>query len=224
MTPSIRSLLCRASVAALILAAIGVGACAPSHDTRGGADLSAVVDTMPPQRQLSYLEGLEAEGRSDAPLYFHIGNAFYALEQLDSAVVYYGRALEVDSTDSKAWVNMGLAYDGQHQPDAARRSFEEALKVNPTDVLALCHLGFSYFSRGQVEKAIGYYQRALSIDPNSAQAHYNLGLAFADSKVFPEALREWQRVVELDPGGELGKTAAENVKLIKTYMELDDNR
>jgi len=218
------SLLRRASAAALILAAIGAGACAPSHDARGGSDLSAIVDTMPPQRQLSYLEGLAAGGRSDAPLYFHIGNAYYAMEQLDSAVVYYGRAVEADSTNSKAWVNLGLAYDAQHQTDAARRSFEEALKVNAKDVLALCHLGFTYFSRGQVEEAIGYYQKALAIDPNSAQAHYNLGLAFADSKVFPEALREWQKVVELDPGGELGKTAAENVELIKTYMELGDEK
>lgn len=222
MTPSIRSLLCRASAAALILAAIGAGACAPSHDSRGGADLSAIVDTMPPERQLSYLEDLEAGGRRDAALYFHIGNAYYALEQLDSAVVYYGHALEVDSTDSKTWVNMGLAYDSQHQIEAARRSFEEALKVNSKDVLAICHLGFTYFSRGQVEKAIGYYQQALAIDPDCAQAHYNLGLAFADSKVFPEALREWQKVVELDPDGELGKTAAENVELIKTYMDLDE--
>ena len=66
------------------------------------------------------------------------------------------------------------------------------------------------------------YRKALKIDPNSAQARYNLGLAFANFKLFKEALVEWQKVVELDPEGELGKLAAENVELIKTYVELGE--
>ena len=60
-----------------------------------------------------------------------------------------------------------------------------------------------------------------SIDPECAQAHYNLGLAFADAKIFGEALLEWKKVVEIDGDGDLGRTAAENVELIQTYMELE---
>jgi cytochrome c-type biogenesis protein CcmH/NrfG len=63
------------------------------------------------------------------------------------------------------------------------------------------------------------YRRALALDPNSAQAHYNLGLAFAETKVFKEALVEWEKVVALDPNGELGKAAAENVRLLRQYVD-----
>ena len=59
------------------------------------------------------------------------------------------------------------------------------------------------------------------VNPNSAQARYNLGLAFAETRIFNEALIEWNKVIEIDPDGPLGKIAAENVELIKTYMELD---
>ena len=65
--------------------------------------------------------------------------------------------------------------------------------------------------------AMAMYKQALSIDPNSSQAHYNLGLAFAEQKIFNEAVREWQIVIKNDPDSDLGKTAAENVKIITQY-------
>ena len=188
-----------------------------------GAELAKRLDTMSPEDQLTYLRGLVAQGQRDADIYFYMGNSLFSLEQLDSAIVAYGQALEQDSTYVKAWVNLGLVYDDQHQGAAARRAYEEALKIDPNDVLALCHFGFSNFSRGNTDEAIRYYLKALEIDPDSAQAHYNLGLAFADTKVFREALVEWNKVVELDPDGVLGETAAENVELIRTYLELEDN-
>jgi superkiller protein 3 len=214
---------------AVLAAALAAGlACAPhggeqmAGTTRVTDDLVAHIETLSPDSQLVYLRGLEEQGRHDALVYFHMGNSFYSLAQLDSAVASYGRAIAADSSFTKAWVNMGLAYDGQGQIPASRDAFERALAVNPKDVLALCHLGFSYFVRGQADVAMKYYLDALAVDPNSAQAHYNLGLAFADAKLFHEALIEWRKVVEVDPGGELGKTAAENVGLIKTYLELDE--
>lgn len=184
-------------------------------------DLADKLRPMKPEKQLEYLRGEGAKDADAAVIDFHIGNAFFSLDNLDSALVYYGRATGADSSYGKAWVNMGLVYDGQHQTAAARRCFNAALKINPDDVLALCHLGFSYFAGGDKSRAMELYERALSVDPQSAQAHYNLGLAFADAKIFREALLEWQKVMEIDPTSELGKTAAENVKLIKTYMELD---
>ena len=198
------------------------GAVAPAVASDDSSALAERLRALKPAEQLELLRGIEAEGHADAEVYFRMGNAFYSLEALDSAIVYYGEALEVDSTYVKAWVNLGLAYDGSRQAAAAQRAFEEALAVAPEDVLALCHLGFTYFNRGQVDRAIDYYMQALRIDPESAQAHYNLGLAFADARIFPEALREWEKVIELDDG-QLGKTAAENVGLIHTYMELDEN-
>jgi len=206
---------------------LGLVALVSSAVTPAGAsdDSSALAErlrTMKPAEQLELLRGMEAGGQADAEVYFRMGNAFYSMEALDSAIVYYGEAIKADSTYVKAWVNLGLAYDGSHEVSAAQRAFEEALAIAPDDVLALCHLGFTYFNRGRVEQAIDYYMQALRIDPESAQAHYNLGLAFADAHIFQEALREWEKVMELDDG-QLGKTAAENVNLIHTYMELDED-
>jgi tetratricopeptide (TPR) repeat protein len=211
----------------LTVLAVAAVVCMPAvacGDDGGESALSAQLESMSPEERLSFLRDREAGGDAGADVYFQLGNTFFSMEELDSAVVYYARALEVDTTFSKAWVNMGLAYDSMRprQRDAAQRAFEEALEINPRDVLAMCHLGFMHFSRGATSKAMDLYTKAIAIDPNSAQAHYNLGLAFADAKIFREALLEWEKVIELDDG-ELGKTAAENVELIRTYMELDED-
>jgi tetratricopeptide (TPR) repeat protein len=185
---------------------------------------------MPPAAQIDTMRALVAADTADAQLRFLSGNAYYefasALETtapnrpayLDSATAQYTRAVTIDSTMSKAWVNLALAEQDRRQPDAARKALERAIAVNPRDVLAWCHLGYLSHMRGDLTEAMRCYNRAVAIDAASAQAHYNLGLAFAEAKIFPEAVREWELVVKYDPDGDLGRTAAENVRIIQQYM------
>jgi tetratricopeptide (TPR) repeat protein len=210
-------------------------ACAGGH---GGAPATNVEPTlaerlkpMPPAEQLATLLPLGAADSSNADVAFYTGNAYYgigsafspeqhgqAVAYFDSAVTEYRRAVRADSTMSKAWVNMGLALGAKGENSQARRAFQSAIAINPRDVLAYCHMGYLEQQSGNVSEAIGLYQQALAIDANSAQAHYNLGLAFAEAKVFKEAVVEWETVVRLDPDGELGRSAAENVKIIRQYL------
>jgi tetratricopeptide (TPR) repeat protein len=186
------------------------------------SELARRLSKMTPAEQIAHLRGLPQSGGNEAEIHFYLGNAFYAAEQADSAIAEYVKAVEADSAYSKAYVNMGIVLDAGGQVSKARWAYQQALEIKPDDVLALCHLGFNYFNSGHRDEAIDYYRKALAIDPNSAQAHYNLGIAFANAKIFKEALTEWKRVVELDPDGELGKLAAENVELLKTYINLSE--
>jgi tetratricopeptide (TPR) repeat protein len=220
------------AAAALALAlACGGGHGGGAPKSKAEATLSERLKPLPPAEQLATLRPLGVADSSNADVAFFTGNAYYAIgsafsaEQhgeavayYDSAVSAYRRAVRSDSTMSKAWVNMGLAYEAKGARGDASKSFHSAIAVNPRDVLAYCHLGYVEQQSGNVAEAIGLYQQALAIDANCAQAHYNLGLAFAEAKVFKEALVEWETVVRLDPDGELGKTAAENVKIIKQYL------
>jgi tetratricopeptide (TPR) repeat protein len=185
------------------------------------SDLADRMEKLTPQEQITQLQEYIDSGINDARVHFFLGNAYFAIEQYDSAVVQYATAIEIDEKYAKAYVNMGTAYDTKGDFRRARDAYEKALAINPNDVLAYCHLGFNYYSNHEPDRAMELYAKALEIDPNSAQAHYNLGLAFANAKIFKEALLEWNKVIELDPDGQLGKIAAENVDLIETYMELE---
>ena len=195
----------------------------------GVSPLSSRLNAMAPAAQVDTLRALVAADSANAQLQFYSGNAYYSFgagletsapsrtAYLDSATAAYQRAVAIDSTMSKAWVNMGLAYQENIKRPEARKALEKAIAVNPNDVLAYCHLGYLSHVSGDLTEAMRQYQLALAIDPKSAQAHYNMGLAFAEAKIFNEALREWQLVIESDPGSDLGKTAAENVRIIHQY-------
>lgn len=187
---------------------------------------------MSAAEQIDTLRTLERARPGDATVAFHFGNAYYetggsfpvedndrAFAYYDSAVASYQRAVEIDSTYSKAYVNMGLTYEALQKRADARGALRKAIEVNPNDVLAYCHLGQLEASASNYGAAMDNYRRALALDPNSAQAHYNLGLAFAETKVFKEALVEWEKVIALDPNGELGQAATENVRLLRQYVD-----
>jgi tetratricopeptide (TPR) repeat protein len=219
------------AAAAVALLAPGCREEAPPPATET-SPLAAALREMPPQAQVDTLRALAAAHPADAQVAFLFGNAYYSLGSglgtaepartqayFDSATAEYRRAVEIDSTLSKAWVNMGLVYQDAGKRAEARGALETAIAVNPRDVLAHCHLGYLEQSGGNVAAAMEHYQRAIAIDPNSAQAHYNLGLAFADARIFKEALLEWEAVIRLDPDGDLGKAASENVRIIRQYLE-----
>jgi tetratricopeptide (TPR) repeat protein len=215
-----------------VAAVVACGDAAVKDEPARNETVAERLDAMEPEDRLAYLRGARRAAPDDATLAFHTGNAYYslglatppeenaqAIAYYDSAVTEYTRAVELDSTYSKAYVNMGLAYEAAAKRPEARGALRRAVEVNPDDVLAHCHLGQLEQTYGDYAEAVRLYRRALALDPNSAQAHYNLGLAFAETKVFKEALVEWTRVIELDPDGELGKTAAENVRIIRQYLE-----
>jgi tetratricopeptide (TPR) repeat protein len=196
---------------------------------RQETSLGARLDAMAPAAQIDTMRALVKADSLNAQLRFLAGNAYYSLASgldasatnrpayFDSAVVQYKRAASIDSTMSKTWVNLGLAYSDWGKRVEARQALEKAIAVNPKDVLAYCHLGYLDHMSGDLSAAMAMYKQALAIDPNSSQAHYNMGLAFAEQKIFVEAVREWQMVIKNDPTSDLGKTAAENVKIIQQY-------
>lgn len=227
-------------VMAVLAAALALGGCRKqaAHDAAvppaaedPASALASRLNAMTPAAQVDTLRALLAADSADANLQFFAGNAYYSFASsldtsapgraayYDSATAAYGRAVAIDPTMSKAYVNMGLAYADHNKPADARKALESAIAANPEDVLAYCHLGFLSHASGNLTEAMKQYQYALTIDPDNAQAHYNMGLAFAEAKIFAEALREWQMVVKVDPDGDLGKTAAENIRIIEQYMK-----
>jgi len=214
----------RAAPRVVIAAAIlGLAASGASVAGTGSSSdrIKKKIDGLPPEAQVTHLRTHLENNPNDAGASFYLGNAYLVLDRPDSAVAAYEQAVALDSAYTKALVNLGIALEELNRFDEAKIRYEKALDIDSTDVLAHCHLGHYYHTHGDVGEAVRYYTRAIEIDQRSAQAHYNLGLAFADNRLFAEAIREWELVVALRPESELGRTAAENLRLLKTYVGED---
>ena len=116
----------------------------------------------------------------------NLGNAEVYLNNTDTAIAYYNRALAIDPSFKDAENNLFIAYRaaGRRAGEKERNLeksidyLEKALKLNAGDYETLRLLGVAHGMKGEHSLAIDYFTKALALDNMNAMANYNLGIAY----------------------------------------------
>lgn len=232
-----------------LLAVLATG-CKEGEPPTGLEAFIAHVDGLEGQARLDTLRSLAAgDGRYAVYAHYLIGNDFYGQADqkargvgwedqsvnadLDSAEAHFLACTQLDSTFLEAYVNLGSLWDDRAQAqssralrdrklETAREYYERALAIDPTDEKALCNLGSLYLNQRKTADALATFQKVLELNPDSALAHYNLAIMFAETKIYREALVEFEAAAKADPGGDIGRRAHDNVKIIQDLMNAPD--
>lgn len=75
------------------------------------------------------------------------------LGQVDSAIVYLNRAVQIKPKSKDANRDLGVAYGIQGRTDKAAYYFKKTVELDPNDPSNYINLGISYQKLGQIEKA-----------------------------------------------------------------------
>ncbi|MEO8578241.1 MAG: tetratricopeptide repeat protein, partial [Gemmatimonadales bacterium] len=148
-----------------------------------------------PEAKASYRRGLDAwSDRSK--------------DGLDSAVIYFRRAIEIDPLYADAYGGLAsayvlLGYSG-YRPSAAmfpksRAAAFEAIKLDSALAAPYAALGMELTWERKFSKAENSFQKAIAIDPRYATAHQWYGILLMIVGRVPEAVTETGRAAELDP-------------------------
>jgi serine/threonine-protein kinase len=181
------------------------------------------------QKQL--LKGSSADGAaSEAYLRGRhcMGQFIYhtlAREDVDSAVRYFERAIELDPTFALAYsalggcyvnrVLKGLGETGDHSK--AEKAFDRALALDPQLLEARMHMVFIYLTQGKKKLAREEVELLRQEYPNDVGVHFVRGvLARLDSR-YDRALRSFDRMVKLNPAEIV--VASYNRARIFTYQQ-----
>lgn len=127
----------------------------------------------------------------------YIGDAFRQMEQTDSALWYYRRALALkprnESTLSKA---MGILL-GKGDYDGAISLSEPFFSEDPDNTTIAPLRGLAHYSKEEYEPAIQIFQRQKEVGNDSYSTHYYLGQSYWHTLVIyraeQELLAAWQR-------------------------------
>ena len=176
------------------------------------------VKDMPAKERREALKIRIDEGYPSKENYFHLGNAIYETGDPAGAAMAFEQAIKLDPKFFKATVNLALMYDEQKNYSKAIEVFESAAALEPDNAEVWSHMGNTYYAQRQYPKAMELYRKALSMQEEAPHALYSMGVAFADAGLFREAVNYWQRVAAAEPESELGKSASENVELLKKYL------
>jgi len=151
----------------------------------------------------------------DADLLFEKGIESYRNGNLDEAISFFDRVLEIEPDHLDALTNKGglLSTFGKHKE--AISYFDRVLEIEPNRVGTLVNKASALGSLGEFDEAFFYLDRALEIEPNNINALTNKAAVFVDQENYYDAITYFHKVLEVDPGNEI---AEEFIPLAKRYL------
>jgi tetratricopeptide (TPR) repeat protein len=95
-----------------------------------------------------------------SPAYFELAICHQQLKDLEKALEYYQKTLDLDPDNPDSAYNSGLILFGLNRIDEALARFEKALSLRPDDPAYLEMAGRCYIHQANFEKAIEYFEKA----------------------------------------------------------------
>jgi tetratricopeptide (TPR) repeat protein len=135
-------------------------------------------------------------------IYSYIGVDYNKLGDLNNALLYYDRQLEIyrnlndEEGESKALNNIGGIYQDQGNYDKALEYYNKSLQLkNEPSSIAVTYnnIAVIYSEKGDNNKAVEYHKKAIEFDQKAGDYHatavamLNLGDTYTDLKNFSEA-------------------------------------
>ncbi len=104
-----------------------------------------------------------------------IGSGYLAINSLDSAELYYKKAVALDPNLIN---NLGDVYFKKKDYDKALLVYKKKLKMSPNSPLVLIKLGITYGTLKKYDLALKYLLKADQLQPNDAQINLFIATAY----------------------------------------------
>jgi len=85
---------------------------------------------------------------NDPRIYLSLGNIAGKNGDLKRAILFYRKAISIDSQYAKAYLNLGVALGAMGKPKEAKNEFSKAIEINP-------RMADAYRNRGIIQESIG---------------------------------------------------------------------
>ncbi|KAM9331452.1 small glutamine-rich tetratricopeptide repeat-containing protein alpha [Gastrophryne carolinensis] len=116
------------------------------------------------------------------------GNEQMKLENFESAISYYTKAIQCNSRNAVYYCNRAAAYSKIGNYAGAVRDCEEAISIDPNYSKAYGRMGLALSSLNKHAEAVGFYKRALELDPDNDTYKSNLKIAEQKMKEIPSPM------------------------------------
>ncbi len=127
-----------------------------------------------------------------------LGEAFFAIEQLDSALVYLRLAVEQAPADPRYRFNLANALEVSGMPEEAEHHFQAFLDMVPDDPVGRFNYGIHLDKQGRSEEALAEVSRAIKLNPQMLTARVVRAQILEDLGRYDDALEVVVGLNEID--------------------------
>lgn len=117
----------------------------------------------------------------------NIGLCSIKLKDSKNAIKWLKRAIELDSTDIKAYDYISLVYTSKKEFDLALENLEKASRVDPQNIDLYIKIGDVNVMRNHNYRAIPAYLKAYELDKGDYVISKNIGICYFKVKKYNEA-------------------------------------
>ena len=167
-----------------------------------------------------------------ADICFRIGTVYRKKNDIDNAVRYFRKNINLSSNPFHAYLELGTLFNNLDQYEEALDYYLKAYAIDPRHAILSFSIAVVYQNTDRLSDAISYYQKAIELESHNAAFHYRLGTAYSKSQNFTDAICCYQTVLELEPNssaayGDLGisylnlKKNDDAISCLKRAVELD---
>lgn len=127
------------------------------------------------------------------------GNTLMVGGQIDRAIEYYSRAIELEPDKVDGYNNRGVAYQLKGNYNRAIKNYNKAIELDPDFAEAYHNRGDAYGKKGDYDRAIEDQNRALRLKPNLTIAYYYRGVAYYKRDDYGSAIKDFTKTLRLKP-------------------------
>lgn len=126
------------------------------------------------------IEGNHSVSKKQAALdLYSQGLTEYKKENYKDAIVYFEKALKIDSDFTFAWDNLGICYRKSNDIDKAIYAYQKSLELDSNGLMPLQNIAVAYRYKNEFDKAIEAYQKLATLNKNDPEVYYGLGETYA---------------------------------------------
>ena len=162
-------------------------------------EVSAAADDFEQAR----LHGLDQSARDHieviAQKFYNEGMNTYNSRNLETAVIWFTKAVQVLPNYAEAWYARGDAHYASKLLQKAVNDYTKASQLDKNMYRAYYQRGLAHYGLGQKEEAINDFDHTLRIKPDFYAAYQKSGDTNAELKKFAEALQAYDQLVLRQP-------------------------
>ncbi len=151
------------------------------------------------EAKINFQKSLE-KNSSKSNILSYVGLAeMYKIEhQMDSVLITYKRALEVDSTNAALNTDVAMMYAQLDSLEKAIPYASKAVQYNPDDLMGLRRLGIIYFGTQKFDSAETVFTEMVNRGDRDYLNHFYLGRIAAQREDYNIAIDEFKIMVQLN--------------------------
>lgn len=140
-----------------------------------------------------------SDRRALAQYYNNLGAEFFQSGDLQNAIAYFKKSLDIDPKLGFTWSNLGVVYANLDKLDQAEQAYIKALDVSGREYTAMSNIVRLYERMEQPEKAQEYRARAQRFRNKNPYFHYSRGEVAYDDGDFKDAVKHFKNAVRRKP-------------------------